>query len=421
MPQKEKTEHILFISDCVPPFLSGSTIVMHRLLLQFPENSYTFLTRSIKGESKERVDEKLRLSGRYIYVLNSYLWKFFPKVQSRDSKWKWLQVPIIFVRGMQVLRGKTKKHLLVAPFAHSGTFLLAACLLHCITKIPLSIYFFDLFDRGQRNNWENRMRSKIERMAISMASNVFVMSEPLQEHYGKKYRIKPILLPHPVDISSCNSSCDTENDRVKQSGGSLKIVFAGMIYEAQLDAMLNLVSVVNELPDVEFHIYSPITESKRRWMGITGSQVVFHGSVPHNEIPVVLQNADILFLPMAFECVYPQMVKKIPTDKLREQLAAGRKIIETASPSKLPEYLAASRPILIHAPSYSYIARYGKEHKCAAVVDQPDLGMLRKAIFRMRYDLDYRNYLIENAKKAVVQHDVFRVSRVLQQHLGIIT
>ena len=83
---------------------------------------------------------------------------------------------------------------------------------------------------------------------------------------------------------------------------------------------------------------------------------------------------------MAFDYVYPDMVKTIPSDKLLMQRAAERKVIETTSPSKLPEYLAAGRPILIHAPSDSYIAWYGKTHKCAEVVDTPDLETLRKSI-----------------------------------------
>lgn len=419
--ENKKTLCVLYVSDCVPPIATGPSILIHRLLRCFPDGSYMFLTRSFKGRLEEEVDEGLQLSGRYFYVLNNSLWRFFPKLQSSQSKWKWLQVPFIFWRGMQVLRGKSVKHLLVAPFAHWGTFLLATCLLHCISGTPMSIYFFDIFDRGRRDNWENRVRSLIERMAISMASHVFVMSEPLQEHYREKYGIKSILLPHPIDLSFYNSSCNVEKGELKQSGELLKIVFTGMIYESQLDAILNLVNVVNELPNVELHIYTPRTEPKLRWMGISGHHVIFHGRVSHKEIPAIQQNADILFLPMAFNSVYPHMIKKIPSRKLREDLAAERQVIKTASPSKLPEYLAAGRPILIHAPSYSYVAWYGKTHQCAEVVDNQDLEALRSAVLRLWNDKNYCDLLVTNARKAVEQHDFAKVSKKLQQCLGIAT
>ena len=419
--ENKKGYCVLYISDRVPPIFNAVNILIHRLLRHFPDDSYVFLSRSFKGNLEEKIDEALRLPGCYVYVLNSSLWRFFPRILNRQSTWKWFQVPAIFMQGMQVVRKKSVKHLLVVPNGFSENFLLATCWLHRITSIPMSIYFFDIFDRGQRCNWEDRVLSSIERMALRMASHVFVMSEPLQEHYREKYGIKPILLHHPVDLSSYNSACDIEKGKVKQSGNPLRIVFTGMVYEAQRDSIVNLVKVVEELPNVELHLYTPITEAKLYWMGITGDHVIFHGRVSHKEIPAIQQNADILFLPMAFNSVYPHMIKMIPPNKLREQIAAGKQVVKTASPSKLPEYLAAGRPILIHAPSYSYVAWYGKTHQCAEVVDIPDLQALRNAVLRLQNDKSYCDLLVTNARKAVDQHDVAKVSKILQQCLGITT
>lgn len=417
--ENKKASRVLYICDSVPPIFNAVNILIHRLLRHFPDDSYVFLSRSFKGNLEEKIDEALRLPGCYVYVMNSSLWRFFPRLLNRQSKWKWFQVPAIFMRGMQVVRKKSVKHLLVVPNGFSETFLLATCWLHRITRIPMSIYLFDIFDGGQRYNWEDWVRSSIERMALRMASHVFVMSEPLQEHYGEKYGIKPILLHHPVDLSSYNLACDIEKGKVKRSGNPLRIVFTGMVYEAQWGSIVNLVRVVEELANVELHLYTPITEAKLHWMGITGDHVIFHGRVSHKEIPSIQQNADILFLPMAFVYCYPDMFKKMPSSKLREYNAKGRLVVKTASPSKLPEYLAAGRPILIHAPSYSYIAWYGKTHQCAEVVDQPDLGMLRSAILRLRTDQRHCDYLVTNARRAVKQHDAAKVSRRLQECLGI--
>jgi hypothetical protein len=82
-------------------------------------------------------------------------------------------------------------------------------------------------------------------------------------------------------------------------------------------------------------------------------------------------------------------------------------------------HVAASRPILIHAASYSYVAWYGKTYQCAEVVDQPDLGMLCRAILRLGKDQRHCDYLVTNARRAAEQHDAAEVSRRLQECLGI--
>lgn len=80
---------------------------------------------------------------------------------------------------------------------------------------------------------------------------------------------------------------------------------------------------------------------------------------------------------------------------------------------KMWEYLAGGRPILIHAPSYSYVAWHGEIHQCVEVVDTPDLHALRNAVFRLQNDKSYCDLLVVNARKAVEQHDVAKVSKIL--------
>ncbi|MGR3173280.1 MAG: hypothetical protein ACUZ8N_01610 [Candidatus Scalindua sp.] len=415
--KKKENYRILYVTYAPPPIVRGPAILIHRMFRYFPKNSYMVLTHRFQDSTLE-LDEGLWLPCRYYYTWNIDLPKYLRRFHKLHRKiFDWLQVPLLFMRGMQVLRAESIKHILVHP--HSGNFLLAMCFLHLITRIPLSIYFFDMFDLGQGKDWQSRKRALIERLVVPMASNVFVMSEPLKEHYHKKYRIKPVLLPHPVDFSLYNFPYGIEKSKAKRSNSILKIVFTGMVYEAQLDAIINLVKVVNELSNVELHIYAPLTEAKRCWMGIAGHNVVFHGSVSQKDIVGIQQNTDILFLPMAFDYAYPHIIKTMSPKELREQRVAGKEIIKTASPSKLPEYLAASRPILIHAPSFSYVAWYGKTYKCAEVVDRPDLEMLRRAILRLRNDQDHCDYLMANARKALKQHDAVKISKRLQQCLGL--
>ena len=132
-------------------------------------------------------------------------------------------------------------------------------------------------------------------------------------------------------------------------------------------------------------------------MGIAGERVTCRFA-HKSEIPSIQRDADILFLPLAFDSPYPDLIK-------------------TASPSKMPEYLAAGRPILIHAPEYSYIAHYARERGFGMVVDRPDPEELKRALLLLLEDESLRKRVVLNALKTVQNHDARKVSGRLQGYL----
>ena len=78
-------------------------------------------------------------------------------------------------------------------------------------------------------------------------------------------------------------------------------------------------------------------------------------------MPGIQRNADILFLPLAFNSPYPEIIK-------------------TSSPGEIGEYLAGKKPILVHAPSDSFISWYFRKYNCGCVVDDDDSEKLAAAI-----------------------------------------
>ena len=96
----------------------------------------------------------------------------------------------------------------------------------------------------------------------------------------------------------------------------------------------------------------------------------------------------------------------------------GGTLTHKASPSKLPEYLAAGRPVLVYAPPDSYYARYARREGFGLVVDKPDRDLFRKPIFDLKHDAALSRHLVENARRIAVQnHDAVRLSARLQQFL----
>jgi glycosyltransferase involved in cell wall biosynthesis len=83
--------------------------------------------------------------------------------------------------------------------------------------------------------------------------------------------------------------------------------------------------------------------------------------------------------------------------------------VATATPGKLIDYLASGRPILIHAPPYSYISQYARENSFALVVDVEDVQVLRDALLRLLQDVRYSKRLVRNALRTLRKnHDATR-------------
>ena len=91
----------------------------------------------------------------------------------------------------------------------------------------------------------------------------------------------------------------------------------------------------------------------------------------------------MLFLPLAFNSPYPQ-------------------ILRTAAPGKMGEYLASGRPILVHAPSDSFVAWYFREHQCGLVVDENDPAQLLMGIRRILTDSELGTALGRRARARAV-------------------
>jgi glycosyltransferase involved in cell wall biosynthesis len=98
-----------------------------------------------------------------------------------------------------------------------------------------------------------------------------------------------------------------------------------------------------------------------------------------SSVPHIQREADILFLPLAFESPYEPV------------------LINTSSTSKLGEYLAARQPILVHAPKASFVSWYFRRNECGLVVDESDPAKLARGIEQILSDESLRQKLSENA------------------------
>ena len=385
---------ILLISHEPPPGKGASARILYRLFNLFQNDSYIVLTTPFHIKFPSDFSLKLKLPCKYYYSVG-----FYPG--THYTKWiaikEWLLVPLMIIKCLNTIRKENVNKILVHPI--TGTFLLTAYLAHKITKIPLYLYMFDLFEENKMIGLRRVLAGPIERLAMLSSSNIFVMSEGLQEHYLKKYNRRTVLLPHPIDLKD---NVVRQKKKIVKSEAKYKILLtAGMIYGGHIDAIINLIRAIREMPDMEFHVYTRNTEEYLKRYGINGCNVVYCGYEDSENISIIQKKADILFLPMAFNS---------PNYK---------EIIKTASPGKLPEYLVSGTPILVHAPPYAYISWYARKYGWGLMVDKPDPELLKEAILKLISDKKLQQDLIKNAQKTALLHDQNRVFGIFKKGLGI--
>ena len=382
---------VLLMSHTVPPLSIGVSFLLSRLFAFFPKDSYAVYTTYYMEKSHSGLDG---LPCRYYYAPAHSIHKGY---NSWSSLREWLEVAPIVWKGLEIIKKEKISAILACP--EIGNDILSAYLMHKISNVSLALYFFDCYSEAQTRRFRKYLSGPIERMAINAASTIFVMSEALQKHYQLKYGVRAILLPHPVD-SENYLGIATNAKQKEYNHGQKKIIYTGMIYEAHYDSILNLVEAIREIENIEFHIYSRKNIEQLKRIGICGKNVIHHGVVDQKRMAEIQMNADILFMPLAFNSPYPEIIK-------------------TASPGKLPEYLASGRPILVHAPSNSYISWYARKYGWALVVDKLEKTKLKEAILRLTTDDVLQRSLISNALATAAFHDSKRVADILQRALHI--
>jgi glycosyltransferase involved in cell wall biosynthesis len=235
---------------------------------------------------------------------------------------------------------------------------------------------FDHYRYQSVNRVDRFMAAWAERLAANRAKAVIAPNESLGEAFHQDYRVTPTIIRNPIDSSEIVAS-DSKPWPLDLT--EIKIVYTGQVYAAQYDALSRLVQAIKLLGQeypLKLHLYTAQPQAVIEQVGITGP-VVFHGYCLPEQIRSIQQNADILFLPLAFVSPYPE-------------------IITTSAPSKFGEYLASGRPILAHVPP-GFISRYMREHDCGYFVDQASSELLAETIRNIVLDQERRRQVTRNA------------------------
>ena len=370
------------ISPVLPPSPSGQAVVLYKLLKGInPEKFIAISTHNYQKKCRNQCTERLDCDYIFLPDLNIFFKKFVlitnflgvtcflhAYLQKRAADY----VKIFKQTGCQKAIACTAN--LFEPYA---------VFLACKTiNIPFYFYIFDDYILQWTNPSELKFVKETGNLLIKNAKIVVVANECLKKEYNLRYNIESEVIHNPVNLADYTFS---QNYELTKS--NIRIVYTGDVGEAHYDAFRDLIFALEQLhrEDVEFHIYTSRRKARLLKEGIGGPFVVLHPHQNIASIPEIQQSADILFLPLAFHSKYPDF------------------IINSASPGKMGELLAAGRPILVHAPSKSYVTWYFKKNKCGIVVDSPHVEELANAIQKLVIDENLRRTLSEAARKSARQ------------------
>jgi glycosyltransferase involved in cell wall biosynthesis len=403
------------LSHILPPSPSGQAIILYRLLKELDPDSYYLISDKVYSNLDQNTIASSKLDSQY-YALSDTPFKDKHKHQTINTiKNKLSPYPILYsiARRLAQLRAQVILILSFIRVTHQRSDKVSdilqqnptQMLLTCTgdmsdlpaayfacrkAKVKFVPYIFDDYV----HQWTGLAGFIVRLFAwclFKQADHIIVtnevMGKVMTQRYGVDTKIIRNLCPIP-DLAHLASEPIFEPD-------TINIIYAGAIYVHQ-DALSNLVKAIEQVnnPRIRLHLYTLANPDALKAQGIAGVQVELHPYIPQKEVFGVLRQADILFLPLAFETHVPEIVK-------------------TASPGKMGEYMALERPILVHAPADSFISSFFREYQCGVVVDENDTDKLAKALETTLSDDDLQMKISQNARQ--IARNEFALDAVRQQ------
>ena len=375
-----RNQRLGIVSHVLPPSPSGQAMVLHRLLSGTPPERYFLVSLEDHSEGDKNGSSPGKLPGRHYHLA--------PPLRLRDFPGPGLGFAMGYLNARIAVRSRARQ---IAEIARKeGCGLLVGCtgdlydlpsaaLAARWEKLPFVPYIFDDYIYQWTGN-ARRIASLLEPSILRHARAVIVPNEFALEGYSRRCGAPGVVVRNPCLLPDL-----AELDGVKRvfGPGEFHIVYTGAVYHAQADAFRNLIGALS-LPGLEktrLHIYTAQSGTELERRGIAGPMVIRHPHVPPAEVPTILRQADILFLPLAFRSPIPE-------------------VIRTSAPGKTGEYLAAGRPVLVHAPRDSFLSWYFRTNGCGEAVDREDPDALAAAILRLRADRGLRDELSLAARRA---------------------
>jgi glycosyltransferase involved in cell wall biosynthesis len=393
------------ISIALPPSQSGQSVVLFHLLKNVNADSYVLITQKNINMYHLQGNCNRKLSAKYYFLQPDN------QITQRIIRGMVFLGLERFLDGFLTIRKNQIKKILTKELcdraiACTGDLLdPPATFLACKELgIPFILYTFDYYSHQfAANPLLRSFAERYEKEMVTGARQIIVPNECMSEELHKIYGVHSTIIHNPFDLTEYenHATLHSGNEDRETKSGEIKIIYTGAVYDAHYSAFRNLIAAIplTGKPDIKLHLFTPQSSHHLKENGIVGP-VVLHRHLPNDKIPSAQRSADILFLPLAFNSPFPEIIK-------------------TAAPGKIGEYLASKRPILVHAPKDSFVSEYFKKYECGLVVDEDDAEVVAQALDRLITDEEFCRHITKNAyERAKTDFDIQNIQKKFHTVLG---
>jgi glycosyltransferase involved in cell wall biosynthesis len=229
---------------------------------------------------------------------------------------------------------------------------------HFMDDWPTTLYSSgELFGRA-RSTVESAMRDVLRRAPLGLG-----ISNAMSEEYSRRFGIKFATFGNSVDSAAFDSDHAAE---APYNDGVLVLTYAGGLHLERWRSLMILSDCLKELNDrgpiARLIVYAPRVDLQQ-YGGVLGNAPHVHigGSLEPEDVPAAVAAADIL----------------VHVESFDEQI---RRFTRLSLSTKIPQYLAAGRPILALGPREAASMRHIASVGAGIVVGSTDPASLRDAI-----------------------------------------
>lgn len=348
-------------SHVLPPSGSGQGVMLYRLLEPVPKEDYVLISCKSEEYSRSEPNSSKRLNSKYYFlktppkaeaVIKNYLNESF-----LSRVFSYLSTIRSQVKELKQILVEEKCDTLVAC---TGDFFGMPIAYLAVRKLKIRFIIYSFDDYVYQ--WIGVLRIVawfVSLFAMRRSDEIIVPNEFLMKSYQKRFKRNSVVIRNPY------LSTPITKTEIKFDQKYFNIVYTGAASAAHFDAFRNMAEAMDltNIP-AKFHLFTGQPPEMLKKEGVISDRVEIHSHVPQSEVGSIQQQADALFLPLAFDSPLNEVVR-------------------TSAPGKTGEYLASGIPILVYAPEDSFISWYFKKKKSGVVVDERDPKVLAEAIDKM--------------------------------------
>lgn len=230
-----------------------------------------------------------------------------------------------------------------------------------------------------------KVYDKSFRTLLDKSSGLLSICQYMSDAYLRQY--KKVFYPfhNPVDTHFWDSIKTTP----LYPKDIISILYVGKINEDTKPCLFDMCTVIEEL-NIEgkkyiFDIYSPDYNTQSYLFNGFSDCHVFP-AIPHDRIPETMKRYSSSFLTLGFS-------------------KQTRCYVRLSMPTKLTEYLASGKPIILYCPEEIALAQYIYDKKCSIPCLRRDLPLLKKCVEKLS-DVDAYNSLVLSSVQLAKEHDI---------------